>query len=256
MSDHLTKEEFLLEFYGLFNRDFGNPERWFCNDCTLITQFVEDCAKAGKPAFISVQPKQDKNTIVGLEKLFFDFDYSTANQVLSEQEVAKQKAAMETEVKFFLKHLADLNIKPLTVKTCKGYHVYVYLNHVYGIDKGQTELAKKVYKQLQLSLLQGYDYMYIDYHVIGDINRLCRIPLSIHQKTSKECIIVDNQLQPDKVRSVEFFKLYGLKEADVKATLRKVISEKKIAHFKQINRQSLHQPSLHTFDFKEIGCVF
>jgi hypothetical protein len=256
MADHLTKEEFWLEFYGLFNRDLGNPERRFCNDCTLIPQFVEDCANAGKPAFISVQPKKDKNTIVGIEKLFFDFDYSNTNQSLSEQEVEEHKRTMETEVKLFLKHLDDLNIKPLVVKTCKGYHVYVYLNSVYGIGKGQTELAKKIYKQLQLSLLQGYDYKYIDYHVVGDINRLCRIPLSIHQKTGEECIIVNNQLKQEKIRSIEFFKIYGLKEADVRATLKKLVNAKKANHYKPINRQPSYQLNQYNVTFKEVRPCF
>ena len=29
LENHITKEEFLLEFFGLFGRDLGNPERWF-----------------------------------------------------------------------------------------------------------------------------------------------------------------------------------------------------------------------------------
>jgi hypothetical protein len=135
--------------------------------------------------------------------------------------------------------------------------VYVYLNHVCEIERGQTEFAKKIYKQLQVSLLKGYNYQYIDTHVIGDINRLCRIPLSIHQKTGEECVIVDNQLRPDKIRSVEFFKLYGLKDADIGATIRNVIHSKNAKFSKQVNkRQPDNQLTLHTANFKSVRPCF
>jgi hypothetical protein len=226
MSDnHITKEELWHEFFGNFGRDLGNPQRWFSNNPQDIYQFIDDCIKNKLPAFISVQPKKDKNTIQGIEKLFFDFDYSATTEAKTEAEKASLWEEMETEVKFFLNHLDELNIKPLVVKTCKGFHVYVFLDSVYGLES--QKLLKEVYKQLQHALLEGLDYRYIDWHVVGDINRLSRIPLSIHQKTGQECIVVDNQLRPDKIRSLEFFRLYGLKEADIKAVVRKIVRNKK-----------------------------
>lgn len=252
MSDnHITKEELWREFFGNSGRDFGNPQRWFSSNPSDIYQFIEDCTMNKLPAFISVQPKKDKNTILGIEKLFFDFDYSATNQSISEEEVTKQKKDMETEIKFFLKHLEELNIKPLIVKTCKGFHVYVFLDYTYCIDKGQSELLKKVYKELQLALLQGYDYKYIDWHVIGDINRLSRIPLSTHQKTGELCIIIDNQLRPDKIRSLEFFRLYGLKEADIKAIIKRIIRNKK-----PIDNTSKDYPANVNNVFKDIRPCF
>jgi hypothetical protein len=228
MSDnHITKEKLWLEFFGNFGRDLGNPQRWFTNNPNDIYQFIDNCTENKLPAFISVQPKKDKNTIQGIEKLFFDFDYSATNDANTEVEKAILWEDMEKEVKFFLNHLDELNIKPLVVKTCKGFHVYVFLDLVYGLGNGDNKLLKEVYKQLQMALLDGHDYKYIDWHVIGDLNRLSRIPLSIHQKTGKECIIVDNQLRPDKIRSLDFFRLYGLKEADLKAIIKRIVKNKK-----------------------------
>jgi len=224
--NHISKEELWSEFFGNFGRDFGNPKRWFTNNPQDIYQFIDDCTKNKLPAFISVQPKKDKNTIQGIEKLFFDFDYSATTDIKTEDEKARLWQDMEKEVKYFLNHLDELNIKPLVVKTCKGFHVYVFLDLVYSFD-AKNKLLKDVYKQLQLALLQGYDYKYIDWHVIGDINRLSRIPLSTHQKSGELCIIVDNQLRPDKIRSLEFFKLYGLKEVDIKAIIKKIVRNKK-----------------------------
>jgi len=224
--NHIKKEELWSEFFGNFGRDFGNPKRWFTNNPSDIYPFIEDCTQNKIPAFISVQPKKDKDTIQGIEKLFFDFDYSATVQVNDEIEIAKQREDMEKEVKFFLNHLNELNIKPLVVKTYKGYHVYVFLDYIYSLDK-QNKLLKEVYKQLQSVLLEGLEYKYVDWHVVGDLNRLSRIPLSIHQKTGQECIIVDNQLKPDKIRSIDFFKLYGLKEVDVRAIIKKIVRNKK-----------------------------
>jgi hypothetical protein len=68
------------------------------------------------------------------------------------------------------------------------------------------------YRQLQLALLQDRDYRSIDYAVVGDINRMCRIPFSVYEKSGEECLIVDSQLEQDKVRSIEYFKLYGIKQ--------------------------------------------
>jgi hypothetical protein len=224
--NHITKEELWSEIFGSFGRDLGNPQRWFTDCPSDIYRFIEDCTKNKLPAFMSVQPKTDKNTIQGIEKLFFDFDYSPTNQTQTETEIKLQWEEMEAEIKFFLSHLDELNIKPLVVKTCKGFHVYVFLDSIYGLN-GQNKLLKEVYKQLELALLEGHEYKYIDWHVIGDINRLSRIPLSIHQKTGEPCVIVDNQLRPDKIRSLEFFMLYGLKEVDVRTIIKKIVKNKK-----------------------------
>ena len=227
MSDnHISKEMLWSEFFGNFGRDFGNPQRWFTDNPSDIYQFIEDCTNNKLPAFIIVQSQKDKDIIQGIEKLFFDFDYSATIQVNDEGEIAKQWEEMDKEVKSFLNHLDELNIKPLVVQTCKGYHVYVFLDYVYSLD-AENKLLKEVYKELQLALLQGYEYKYIDWHVVGDINRLSRIPLSIHQKTGQECKIVDNQLRPDKIRSLGFFRLYGLKKADIEAIVRKIVRNKK-----------------------------
>jgi hypothetical protein len=208
----------------------------FYDNPSEIHQFIQDCTKNKLPAFISVQPKKDKNTIYGLEKLFFDFDYSTKSDALTEDEASKRKAEMISEVKFFLKHLEELNIKPLVIKTNKGYHVHVFLDSIYQIGKGQTGLFKQIYNQLQLLLLQGHNYKYVDWHVIGDINRLCRIPLSVHQKSGEECTILNNKLEQDKIRSIEYFRLYGLKEADIKYAINTLIKTKKPIHDKPINQ--------------------
>ena len=54
------------------------------------------------------------------------------------------------------------------------------------------------------------------------------------KKSGEECLIVDSQLEDDKVRSVEYFKLYGLKQKDLMSAMdnerefRKALNEKRV----------------------------
>ena len=123
--------------------------------------------------------------------------------------------------------------------------MHVFFDSVYEIDL-ELEFWKQVYKQLQLALLQDHNYRFIDYAVIGDINRMCRIPFSIHEKSNEECQVVDSQLQNDKVRSVEYFKLYGIKQKDIMVAMdkarefRKALNEKR---FKYVARNLAYENS-------------
>ena len=111
--------------------------------------------------------------------------------------------------------------------------MHVFFDSVYEINQ-ELEFWKQVYKQLQLNLLKDNDYHFIDCAVVGDINRLCRIPFSEHEKSGEECTVVDNHLEEDKVRSIEYFKLYGLKQKDILLAMykahefRKALKEKSI----------------------------
>jgi hypothetical protein len=235
MENHISKEQFLLEFFGSFGRDLGNPERWFTNNPNDVFSFIEECAENKAPAFISVQPEKDKAQPLGIEKVFFDFDYCKKSDLLTETETQKRKSELCDEVKYFLKQLGTLNIKPLIIRTRRGYHAHVFFDSVYEINQA-LEFWKQVYRELQIELLKDYDYRFIDYAVVGDINRMCRIPFSIHEKSGEECTVVDNKLEDDKVRSIEYFKLYGLKQKDLLAAMdkahefTKTLKEKKIKY--------------------------
>jgi DNA primase catalytic subunit len=145
---------------------------------------------------------------MGIEKVFFDFDYCRKSEKLSEAEVRKRKEDLRAEVKHFIKYLRELNIKPLIVRTNRGFHIHVYLDSIYEIND-ELDFWKQVYKQLQIELLKGYDYRFNDPVVMGDLKRMCRIPLSIHEASGEVCAIVNELLQEDKIRSVEYFKISG-----------------------------------------------
>lgn len=185
MFDHVNSEQFLLEFFGNFGRDFGNPQRVYNDNPQYTLQFIKECSIEKRPAFISVQPMDGPSKPFGIEKLFFDFDYGKKSENIQEKEIEERKNELKKEVGFFLKQICSLNIKPLVVKTRKGYHVYIYFDKIY-IFTEKKDFLKRVYNQVEQRFLSGISLKYIDKSVIGDINRLCRIPLSIHEKSGEE----------------------------------------------------------------------
>lgn len=229
--DHISKEEFLLEFFGMLGRELADPAQYFTDNPNDIFQFMEDCCVQKKPAFISVNPRDAHEKVSGIEKLFFDFDYADKTFVkkleqrikdLAKREVVyeKRKIEMRKEVSFFLSKLKGRGIIPLVVKTRKGFHVYIYLDKVYTVTDNNEEVLKETYYQLQREFMRdkkgGYEYL--DNAVIGDFKRMCRIPTSVHEVSGEECYLIED-IEGDKItkakfRGIDDFRLNGLKDED------------------------------------------
>jgi hypothetical protein len=251
MEDHISKEEFLYQFFGNFGREFGNPKQWFVNDPTQIFSFIEYCKINKLPAFMSVQPRKAHYQIYGLEKIFFDFDYADKTFIKNldaqiilkeisesdkEEILSERKKALPLEVKRFVNKLMyppeDSEIYPLTpliIQTNKGYHVYIYFDTVYGITN-DNDFWCQVYGNLYRRFYKdGENYRFIDTTSEDDIFRMSRIPFSIHEKSGIECVIVDNNLKPTKIRGLGNYKLAGLKQKDLfrAVTITREINQKK-----------------------------
>ncbi len=125
MENHVTKEQFLMEFFGSFGRDLGNPERWFTDNPTDIFLFVEECAQNKTPAFVSVQPEKDKAFPLGIEKVFFDFDLCRKSEALSLAETLQNPWLLEIHF-HTLRHWKAT----VTYHQCKDpYYVQHLLGH-------------------------------------------------------------------------------------------------------------------------------
>lgn len=229
--DHISKEQFLLEFFGMIGRELADPQQHFTDNPNDIFQFIENCRVNKKPAFISVNPREAHEKVSGIEKLFFDFDYADKtfvkklakrikDPIKREAVYEKRKIDLRREVQFFLLKLSGKGIVPLVVKTRKGFHVYIFLDKVYTVTGNNEELLKETYYQLQRSFMMdkkgGYEYL--DESVIGDLKRMCRIPTSIHEVSGEECYLVEkidgDQIIPAKFRGLDNFRLSGLKDTD------------------------------------------
>jgi hypothetical protein len=236
VDDHITREQFLLEFYGNFDRELGNPpfpnrKRYFSENPNDIFECIEFAKSNKLPAFISVNPREEFGKVSGIEKLFFDFDYADKtfmkaledkikDPIKREAVLEKRKVGMQKEVEFFLNKLAARRIVPLVVKTRKGFHVYIYLDKVYSVTGNNEEILKETYYQLQRMFMldKKGGYKYLDDAVVGDFKRMCRIPTSTHEVSGEECYLVDriigNKVEKAKFRGLEAFKLSGLKDSD------------------------------------------
>jgi len=108
--------------------------------------------------------------------------------------------------------------------------------------KQQFKFAKALYKEMQNILIGGIEYEFLDDKVIGDLMRFARVPLTRHEKSGIPCEIVDENLKSTKVRSIDFFKIYGIPESFVKNTIENLENrqhkehqrrEKQLADFKE-----------------------
>lgn len=220
MKDHVTRQQFLLEFFGLLGRDFGDPDQWFVDNPTDIFKHMKKCAREKKPCFISVQPMSKYQKVAGIEKIFYDFDYGRKSDEMTSKQIERHRTKMIGEVGIFLRHLTKEGIIPLVVKTRKGYHVYIYFDRIYEVDINNDDdenFWRKVYGFIHKRFVKGnrHKYQYVDTTSKKDIKRLCRVPTSIHQKSGEECIVLDAKLRPTKFRSINYFKMYGLKREDL-----------------------------------------
>ena len=232
MDDHISEENFLLEWFGLHGRELGDPDQFFIDNPNEVIPFMKACLDAKKPAFMSVQPRSSHGVLFGIEKLFFDFDYSDKTFIkkleIEEKDEKKReeilnarKAELLIEVGEFIEMLYKRNprIIPLIIKTRKGYHVYIFLDRIYEVPE-----AKEVYIALMKRMMTnfGKPLKYLDTNVVEDVMRLSRIPFSVHEKSGEKCLIVKMKrtvdgytFEPDKIRSTALNKVSGLGKRDV-----------------------------------------
>jgi len=214
-----SHHNFWLDWFGSFGRELGSPERFYTDNPGDLLRLVKECASRKKPCFMSVQPYRSRDVVLGLEKLFFDFDSKTE---------PPNRDLGWTDVFSFSEHLKSIaNIEPLIVATYRGYHVYVFLWKVVEIPSGQLDLAKELYAVLQRRLLNGRSYATLDSSVLGDIKRLSRIPFSLHEK-GVICTPVDLNRQPLQLDSLDFYREHDLGEDFFREVLEE-IKNKRIA---------------------------
>jgi len=213
MIDHIDKRTFLLEFFGVFGRELGNPNQHFTDNPNDIFSFIEENTKNKLPSFMSIQPRTAHDVVYGIEKVFFDFDFGTKSEELTESQIKKRKKELEVEIRIFINKMLEIShgIQPLIVKTRKGYHVYLFFDSIYEISS-DIDYWNDVYKELQMMFIKSnsHEYKYFDY-VSSSIKNMARIPTSIHEISGEECKVLSINLEPTKLREVDFYRLYGLK---------------------------------------------
>ena len=253
----MTLEKFYLDWFGLQGGELGsnvphpfgtNPRghelsrRQFTQSPKQYLEFIEWCEKQNSACWITSQPMRAYNTPLGIEKIFFDFDYKGLKKNWNMTKIRRDRVKKQV-----LEFMDMLDVEPFVVATRKGYHVYVFLRRIFQFEPRNFAFAKDVFGVLGLSLLgmpKLYEQLeeedrkkwkYVDFGPLGDICRMARVPLTIHEKTGLKCQILNRRLKPTKVRSVDLYRTYGLGEDDVVNAVKIVKSyyEKKIAREKR-----------------------
>lgn len=177
---------FLEEWFGLEGREVGTPERRFIDSYKDLIITIEECKRRLLPCYLSVQPYSARDQPCSIEKLFFEFDCADDPGRAWRDAVAFAEA---------LKHY--YGVEPLLVFSGrKGYHVYAFLEKTVQFKPSQLDLARRVYRELQLRIVRGLDLPTLDSGVVGDIKRLARCPLSVHEKTGSLCVPVTFERKP------------------------------------------------------------
>jgi len=231
------------------------PHRNWTDNPNDLLDFAKMCASEHekgeycRPCWISAQPFRFIKTIekhgykrhVGqacaIEKLFYDFDDDTKYCKKCKKYIKKndfrpvkdkkgsfcpkcgtecfekpRKDIVGKEVKQFIQNIKEHEV--LIVETRKGYHVYIFLTQIFEFRRRDYTFAKEVYKLLMEQFITK-EYEFMDERVIGDLMRFARVPLTAHEKTGAVCQIVDHNLKPTKVRSLDFYRTYGIRESTI-----------------------------------------
>jgi len=230
----MTLEKFWLDWFGIHGRELGsniphpfgtNPKgheksrRQFTQSPNQYLEFIKWCEEQKAACWITSQSMREYNLPLGIEKIFFDFDYKglKKNQNMTK---AKRYKVKEQVLKF----IDMLDVEPFLVATRKGYHVYVFLRRIYQFEPRNFDFAKDIFGVIALSLLgipklyreldedDRKKWKYLDFGPLGDICRMARVPLTFHEKSGIRCQVLNRRLEQTKVRGIDLYRTYGLGE--------------------------------------------
>jgi len=183
------RERFLeLWFRGISDRgrEVGCPKRFYMKDWRGLPKFVNYCANAGLPCYMSVQPYVARNMLYGVERIYFDFDSQNPDVALRDARKVYDR-------------LDSMGVRPVMLFSGrKGYHIHVFLPRVFLAGAVTVDVLKNLLKILCLEALGCRTssevckkYPTLDMQVWLDVKRISRVPYSLHEKSGVECIPVD-----------------------------------------------------------------
>ena len=255
----MSLKKFWIEWFGLFGRELGTnrePHRVFTDNPDDLINHIEKCSNEIRPVWITVQPMREYQQPMAIEKLFFDFDddskyCSKCNTYIKKDNLVKEtidnvkrgglcpncksecieKPRIELIAQEVLRFLAGVEKickaqkekfipTPFVVKTYKGYHVYFFLTEIFQFNPNLKEEVEELYELMQKMIIdQISNYEFLDTHLIGGLTKFARVPLTYHEKSGELCEILSSELKPTKVRSLEYYRTYGIPTSFVKRAI-------------------------------------
>jgi hypothetical protein len=209
----------------------GNPSghRRYTNSFEEFLKFIDWTEQNKCACWSSMHPMREYGVPFGLEKIVYDFDYHLEKGELMTQE-------KKDKVKVYVQSFLDtIECDPMIIETYKGYHVIAFLKKTYEFQPSHIDLATDVFSYLALSVAginklycdmtkeDKNRWLYLDWAVCQDIMRMDRVPLSVHEKSGLRCNILDENLKPTKVRNLEYFRVNGIREYEVRKAVEDVM---------------------------------
>lgn len=267
----MTKEKFFIEWFGLHGREVGTKKegfrRRFIDNPMDFLDHIEMCRieheedEYCRPCWTTVLIYEGYNRPVAIDRIFLDFDDDSRYCPKCKKYFKKKSPAIKKMKKLGLEHAhvkckVDTIIKPrkqdvandvirfvkhiqqgipLIVETYKGYHVHLFADGIYKIDR---KIIKKVFDHIKRKFTQDLKLKFCDLTSKKDIKRFARVPLTPHEKTGELCRIMKiverfddegkfrgHKLIEDKVRSLEsYYKSFpSINEEVIRNSMRWVI---------------------------------
>ncbi len=158
-------------------RYFGNPVRHLIKDKNDLIKFYNS-NNGINPIFFSVYDE------VYIDKLFFDFDGENAQQ----------------EAKKLCSYLIENDIKHIILFSGRGFHIYIITEEYKPRNYRNTLRNSQYYILNKLNINMDI----ADSVVIGDKQRLARMPNSLNQKSHLYCIyLTSNELLNLDIESIK-----------------------------------------------------
>jgi len=232
------------------------PHRVFTDNPEDLINHIEKCSNEGRPVWLTVQPMRAYQQSMAIEKLFFDFDDDSKYCSKCEIYIKKDNLVKETidnvrrgglcpncktecvekprteliakEVLKFLEGVEKICKAqkekfiptPFIVKTYKGFHVYFFLTEIFQFNPNLNDEAEELYELMQKMIIEQIsNYEFLDTMLIGGLTKFARVPLTYHEKSGELCEILNPELETTKVRSLEYYRTYGIPTSFVKRAI-------------------------------------
>lgn len=190
-----------MKFMEGFPREIGIPERILINNKQDFYQIFNKFNYIKSKIYFSLY---DKNN--NIDKICFDLDNDNSLKNL----------------KIIHSYCKEKNIKHLMIFSTKGFWIYIFTkNYENLINKRET------LKNVQLFILKqcNIDIKEVDNHILGDIQRLARLPMSYDTKRHLYCIPLIEQdlllgydfIKEKAKQQIKNFTYYGLELFDIKS---------------------------------------
>lgn len=153
-----------------YERDFGYPVRVRIDSVEELSQMIAE-HDGVNPCFLSVSYYQNETPFLAF--IPFDFDGKI-------DRVLKDTNNLE-------KDLIDNNIPyEIRFSGSRGTHVIIPID----FDIGPCFVSPKTLRDIQMTLIIRNKLETVDYHLVGNINALLRIPDTINEKSKKPCLVL------------------------------------------------------------------